>query len=165
MGEWNRSTIELPLEDIPPELAAEIQAHVESFNLGPILNDPLICIQTISEKKKQGLFGGFSPLKEKTTIGAYILTPEWLVFAVRGDVSRPAALSARLKDAQVDDYANSPAYQLLPDCGIHVTGIFTGKVGMNGETRVTIFIPLGEETAAKKFKETLFQAVQQTRQK
>ena len=37
-----KETIELPLEDIPPELAAEIQAHVESFNLGPILNDPLI---------------------------------------------------------------------------------------------------------------------------
>ena len=164
MGEWNRSTIELPLEDFPPELAAEIQAHIESFNLGPILNDPLICIQTVSEKKKQGLFGGFPPFKEETTIGAYILTAEWLVFAVRGDVSRPAALSARLKDAQVEDYANSPAYHLLPDCGIQVTGIFTGKVGMNGEARVTIFIPLGEEAAAKRFKEAIFQAMQQTRQ-
>ncbi len=158
MGEWNRSTRELQLENIRPELAAAIREHIEFFNLGPILDDHLICIETTSDKKKKGLFGGKG---DKSTIGVYIVTPDWLVMSIQGDISQAFARSVQLMDAVAEDYANSINYQILPDTGISVTGIFTGEVGiMNGHQRVMNFIALGEEPAAAKFKEIVFQSIQ-----
>jgi len=39
MGEWNRSTQELTLEAMRPEIAVALQLHIETHNLGPILKD------------------------------------------------------------------------------------------------------------------------------
>jgi hypothetical protein len=57
MGEWNRSTTILALEKIQPELRKAIQRHIEANDLGSILDDYLICIETISNKKKKKLYG------------------------------------------------------------------------------------------------------------
>jgi len=38
-----------------------IEEHLERFNLGPILKDYIICTETVSSKKKKGLFGGGIP--------------------------------------------------------------------------------------------------------
>jgi hypothetical protein len=157
MGEWNRSTRECKLDSITPELKAAIQAHIESYNLGSILNDYRMCIETASQKKKKGLFGGRS---DQSVLVAVILTPVWLVWAVRGDRSGVAALSVRLDELVVEDYTSTPGYKLLPDTGIEVTGDFTGRVGMEGSQRVSMFIGLGDEPAALDFKEALFRAVQ-----
>jgi hypothetical protein len=161
MSEWNRSTTELPLERIHPEISAAIQKHIQSYNLGAILDDYQICIETVSDKKKKRLFGIGG---NRQTTQVVILTPEWLVIGSRGDKPESsAALSVMLKDAVVEDYADSPAYKLLPDNGLHVTGNFTGRVGMHGFQRVTSFITLGEGRAAREFKELLSQAIQETR--
>jgi len=161
MSEWNRSTTELPFEKIRPEIAAAIQKHIETYNLGAILDDYQICIETVSDKKKKGLFGLGG---NRQTIQVVILTPEWLVIGSRGDKPESsAALSVMLKDAVVEDYADSPAYKLLPDNGLHVSGNFTGRVGRHGFQRVTTFITLGEGRVAREFKELLSQAIQKTR--
>jgi hypothetical protein len=68
-----------------------------------------------------------------------------------------------LKDAVFEDYADSPAYRLLPDNGLHVTGNFTGLVGKHGSQRVTSFITLGEGRPAKDFKDILNQTIQKNR--
>jgi hypothetical protein len=156
MGEWNRTTRQCTLEGISPELHAAIQAHIESYNLGSILSDYRMCIETASQKKKKGFFGK----GDQSVLAAAILTSTWLVWAVRGDRSGTAALSARLDELVVADYAASPGYKLLPDSGIELTGVFTGRVGMEGNQRVSMFIGLGEEPAALEFKETLFRALQ-----
>jgi hypothetical protein len=51
MAEWNRSTRGFPPEPLPPDLLAALQAHIEKFNLGPILKEAQQCIETISVKK------------------------------------------------------------------------------------------------------------------
>lgn len=157
MGEWNRSTRECTLDGITPELNVAIQAHIESYNLGSILNDYRTCIETVSQKKKKGLFSGRG---DQSVLVVVILTPVWLVWAVRGDRSGAATLSARLDELVVEDYASTPGYKLLPDTGIELTGVFTGRVGMEGNQRVSMFIGLGEEPAALEFKEALMRTIQ-----
>jgi len=167
MGDWDRSTRKLALEDIRPEIAGAIQEHITFYNLGPILDDALIRIETVSDKKKRGLFrrGLFDLMfREKQRIEVAIVTPRWLVLVTRGEKpDSVAALSVPLEDATVTDHADHPAYQRLPDTGLHVTGAFTGRVGMHGSQRVSVFIGLGEEAAAREFKEILFQAIKETR--
>ncbi len=58
MSDWKRTTHEVTLEQLPSDMKAEIQRHIERYNLGDILSDALMCIQTNSEKIKKGLFGG-----------------------------------------------------------------------------------------------------------
>ena len=50
MSDWKRVTKEIPFENLMPEMAVEIKKHIELYNLGPILSDALMCIQSESEK-------------------------------------------------------------------------------------------------------------------
>jgi hypothetical protein len=119
-----------------------------------------VCIETRSEKKKKGLFSGGG----NKILDVYaVLTPTWLVWATSGDKSGIGVQSVQLKDLQIQDYEDTPAYQMLPDSGIYLTGIFTGLTGTNGNQRVSSFIGLGQETAAKNFKEYLMRAFQISR--
>ena len=61
------------------------------------------------------------------------------------------------------DYAESPFYKQIPDTGVFVEGILTGQVGTHGSQTVSMFIGLGEESAAAQFKRTLLDQVQRTR--
>ena len=79
MSDWKRTTKEVSPENLPPEMIAAINKHIEQHNLGPILTDALMCIQTDSEKTKKGLFGG----AETVRMGV-VFTPRWLVWAVSG---------------------------------------------------------------------------------
>ena len=159
MGDWNRTTKELLLEDLSPQMQQAVQDHQKTYNLGPILNDYTMCIETTHEKRKKGLFGGGSRRVECT-----IITPSWLVLLVQSENKAEAtALSVPLKDALVTDYADGPGYRLIPDTGLDITGAFTGRVGMEGSQRISLFIGLGEEPAAQKFKEAVFQAFEATR--
>jgi len=62
-----------------------------------------------------------------------------------------------------EDYAQSPYYAKIQDNGFHITGAFTGRVGMHGHQRITIFLPLGEERDARVFGEALLDAIAKTR--
>jgi hypothetical protein len=153
MFDWKRSTREVTFEQLPANLKAEIQKHVELYNLGDILSTALICIQTDSEKAKKGFFGS----AESVCQGA-VLTPRWLLWVVSGTKTSAAALSALLADVVVQDYANTQFARMIPDSGIEVTGRFT-DVAENG----TAFIGLQDNAAGKKFTKTVIEAVQNVR--
>ena len=166
MKEWDRSTKKLLPETIQSEIAAAIQEHIQSYNLGPILDDYLICIETVSNKKKKPFYrlGLFDLIGDKHRIEVAIVTPRWLVVGTRGEKpDSVAALTVQLKDVVVMDHMDHPAYKAIPDTGLHVTGIFTGRVGMQGNQRISIFLGLGEEPAADEFKDALLKGMQSTR--
>lgn len=157
MGDWNRSTRKMLIDEIQPEYMNSIQEHNEAYNLKLDFSDYLTCIETNSTKKKKKLFGGGMP-NQVTQVS--IITPKWLVIAVQGD--KPGSvgvLSIQLKDAVAKDYKDDPGYKLIPDTGVYVTGLFTGRVGMHGSSDVSTFLTLGEEPAAGEFKELLFQTI------
>jgi hypothetical protein len=161
MGDWNRTTRKITMDQIRPDMAQAIQTHLDSFNLGPILSDQLICVETTSTKKKKGLFGGGG---DQQVISVDIVTPNWLMLVTRGDKSASAvAHTIQLKDSFITDYKDSPNYKLLQDTGLDITGIFTGIIGMNNEPQVSMFIPLGEEPAAIEFKNILFEEFKKSR--
>jgi hypothetical protein len=157
MGEWNRSTNKMTLDEIRPEHWKAIQEHFEAYDLKQDLSEYLMCIETISSKKKKKLFGGGIP---NQVIQISILTPKWLVIGTQGDTSDSAGvLSIQLKDAIAKDYKDDPGYKILPDTGVNVTGIYTGRVGIDGSSQVSCFITLGEEPAAGEFRELLFETI------
>ncbi|MBM3120809.1 MAG: hypothetical protein FJZ97_01325 [Chloroflexi bacterium] len=133
MSEWNRSTRELPLEALAPDLLAALQAHIDQFNLGPILKDAQQCIETTSVKKKG---------RTRVVVTA-VLTPRWLAWVIQDDKDELAALSVPLDQATVTDYASTPGYRILPDEGVIVERMFTGMVGTRGSARTSYTFTLG----------------------
>jgi hypothetical protein len=150
MSDWERTTREISFENLPGGMTSAINEHIEQHNLGPILSNVLICIQTDSEKVKKGLFGG----KETVQVGA-ILTPRWLVWVTSGTETQSAVLSAQLIDITVQDYAQTPFAKMVPDSGVQVSGMFT-----DASESASAFIGLDESLAGKKFREVLIQAAQ-----
>jgi len=166
MREWNRTTKKMQLESVPQEMRSTIDEHLYSFNLGPILDDYLICIVTESEKRKKGLFGGgvFGAKIPKHVVQVSIVTPTWLVICAQAEKEdSTSALSVPLKDALAENYQDTPDNDIIQDSGVYVTGIYTGRVGMHGNQRIKYFIGLGEEPAASEFKDILFQSIQRNR--
>ncbi len=159
MGEWNRTTKEIDISLLRMEVSNAIKNHSESFNLGNILDNVQICIETTSEKKKKGLFGG----GEKPVCTCVVITPDWLVIYVRQNDSDGAVSSVPMGDLAAEDYANSPMCKLMPDSGVHITGAFTGRIGQHGSQRTSQFIGLGEEPAATRFKAVLFAKVERNK--
>ena len=157
MGEWDRSTKSLLIAQIRQEHMQAIQEHIEAYDLKNVLDDVLICIETNASKKKKKLFGGGIP--DHTTQIA-IVTRRWLVIGAQGENTGSfGVLTIQLKDAILKDYKDEPAYRLIPDEGVNVTGPFTGRIGFEHNAYITSFIGLGAEPAAKEFKETLFEAI------
>jgi hypothetical protein len=150
MSDWKRTTKEIPFENLPPEMTAAIQMHIQRYSLGPILEDALICVQTDSDKTKKGLFG-----KAETVRMGVVVTPRWLIWAVNGTKSSMTVLSAQLSNLTVQDYSQTPFMKMIPDSGIEVTGMFTGA----GES-ASAFIGLEENAAGTKFKELIIKAAQ-----
>jgi hypothetical protein len=150
MSEWKRSTHEIPFEQLPSDMKTEIQKHIERYNLGEILSDALMCIQTDSEKVKKGLFGSAEIVHQ-----GVIVTPRWLVWAISGTKTSTTAFSALLTDVVIQDYANTPFAKMIPDSGVEVTGKLT-DVAENGSA----FIGLEDNVVGKKFTETVINTVQ-----
>lgn len=150
MSDWKRMSKEVMFESLRPELVDAIRKHIEQYNLGSILTDTLMCMQTDSEKVKKGLFGS-----AETVYMGVVLTPHWLIWAVSGTKTQTAVLSAQLRDIVVQDYMQTPFAKMVADSGISVSGRFT-DVPENGSA----FIGLDESGAAGKFKESMIKAVQ-----
>lgn len=150
MSDWKRTSREISLESLRPELITAIEKHIEQYNLGPILSDALMYIQTDSEKLKKGLFGG-----AETVYMGGVVTPRWLMWATSGTKMKPAVLSALLSDIVVQDYAQTQFAKMIPDSGINVTGRFTDT-----SENISVFMSLGNETAGIRFKEIVIKAVQ-----
>lgn len=148
MSDWKRQTREVTFESLPAEIASAIQRHIERYNLGPVLSDALMCVQTDSAKIKKGLFG-----RAETVQMAALVTPRWLVWSVDQDKKNPTALSAQLIHVTVQDYAQTPFVKMIPDSGIQVSGMFTDA----GDS-ASAFIGLEENAAGQKFRQVLIKA-------
>jgi hypothetical protein len=148
MSDWKRRTKEVPLEDLPSEMASVFYRYIEKHNLGPILSDALMCIQTDSEKTKTGWMGS-----QETVRMAAIVTPRWLVWSVEQPKSPALALSAQLIDITVQDYAQTAFAAMVPDSGVQVSGVFT-----DARDGASAFIGLDQSEAGQKFRQTLIQA-------
>lgn len=153
MSDWKRVTKEVSLEGLRTELLSALREHVERYNLGAILPEALLCVQTESEKAKKGLFGS-----AETVYQAAVLTRRWLLWAVSGTKTQVAVLSAQLRDVTVQDYAQTQFAKLVPDSGIQISGRFT-DVSENGSA----FIGLEDNAAGRKFKDAAIQAVQESK--
>ena len=153
MSDWKRLTKEVQLDGLMPEMVAEIRKHVELYNLGPILADALMCVQTDSEKIKKGLFGG----AEVVYAGA-VVTPRWLVWATSGTKTQTSASSAQLNDVTIQDYAESSFANMIPDSGLNVSGRFT-----DASDDGLIFIGLDDNAAGAKFKEIALQTAEEAK--
>jgi hypothetical protein len=148
MSEWKRKTKEVALESLPPEMADAIHQHIEKHNLGLILAETLMCIQTDSEKTKKALFGGAQSVQMVAAI-----TPRWLVWSVDEPKGEPAVLSAQLIHITVQDYAQTPLAKMAPDAGIQVNGMFT-----DASESASAFIGLEENIAGQKFRDAVIKA-------
>jgi hypothetical protein len=148
MSEWKRSTREVSLEDLPSDVAFAVQQHVEQYNLGPILSDALMCIQTDSEKAKKGLFG-----KTEIVQMVAIVTPRWLVWSIDQPNKQPAVLSAQLIHVTVRDYSQTQFAKMVPDSGVEVSGMFT-----DASESASAFIGLDEGTTGQRFRQILIKA-------
>jgi hypothetical protein len=138
---------------MPGEVKTEIQRHIELYNLGNILSETLICIQSDAEKPKKGLFGS-----AETNRTVAILTPRWLLWVVSGSKTPATATSALLNDVLVQDYASSPLAKMMPDSGIQISGKFTDVT-----ENLTAFIGLENNAAGQRFKELVIAAVQNSK--
>lgn len=150
MSDWKRTSKEIPFENLRPEMVAAIQQHIEQYNLGAILSDTLMCVQTDSEKVKKGLFGG----AENVYVGV-VVTPRWLVWAISGTKTQTTVMSVQLQDVVIQDYAQTQFAKMVPDSGIEVSGKFTDVT-----EHASAFIGLENGALGTKFKETLFKAAQ-----
>lgn len=150
MSEWKRTTREIQIEHLPSDIKAEMDRHVELYNLGNILSDAILCIQTDSEKAKKGLFGS----AETVHLGA-VITSRWLIWVIHGTKTPASAMSALLTDVVIQDYSDTQFAKLVPDSGIQVSGKFTDVT-----ENASAFIGLEVNDAGRKFKETIIKAVQ-----
>jgi len=148
MSDWKRTTREVSFENLPSEIVSAIHQHIEQYNLGPILGDAWMCIQTDSEKVKKGLFGNTEIVQM-----AAVVTPRWLVWSVDQPTTQAAVLSAQLINVTVQDYSQTPFAQMVPDSGVQVIGMFTGA-----SENASAFIGLEEGTVGQRFRQILIKA-------
>ena len=140
MSEWKRTTKEVPFEQLPDEMVEAIRRHIDQYNLGPVLADALMCIQTDSVKK------GFLGKMETVRMGV-IATPRWLIWSVGQPGAKPTALSGQLINVTVQDYAQTPFAKMVHDSGVEVSGMFT-----DANESASAFIGLDESEVGKKFR-------------
>lgn len=152
MGDYNRTTREISIEYLPAEAKQALDEFIERYNLGPILDSTLLCVESTSEKIKKGLFAGPLPKLVKATI---IITPLWLVEVLKIDDKPAFARAAQLRDIIVSDWEKDPMYTKMPDTGVHVTGRFLDTAESSSS-----FLGIGKDAAGDKFKAVLIEAAQ-----
>lgn len=152
MSDYIRSTRECALSALRPEWAAALRRRLEREAWSDLEAEVLMCCETTSTKPKKGLFG-----KAEVILTAMLVTPRWLVWATGREGESPAAVLVPLCDLQVQDYEQSDLHRLMPDAGLNINGLPTPVEGERG----SVFLGLGPEPAAQKFREILRAALEQ----
>jgi hypothetical protein len=150
MGDYLRTTREGSFDSLNSNLAAAIRNHIESYALGDVVGSALICCETTSIRSKKSLLGD----KVEVTLTDMILTPQWLIWALRKDSHTFGVFSARLREIHVQDYEQSDRYRLVQDTGLNLSGLRADAVDLENT-----FLGLGPEPAAQRFRALLKQAV------
>jgi len=156
MGEkarYARRSRSCDLLRMTPALADAIEAWADDRVQAPLLAEVTSGCETRSELVgRRGLMMRMMKMPKRTLVGA-VLTPAWLVWAVRPEDDEPTVLGVRLAAVEITDYARSPAAGLVPDAGVYVAGLL-GPSMQPG----TIFIGLADDPDGRAFKERLLAA-------
>ena len=150
MGDYLRTTRECTLDEMNPVVAKSIRDHIQKYELEEVESSILICCETTSTKIKKGFFGG----KAEPIQTGILLTPRWLVWATAKEEETFGVYSARLDNLQAQDYEKSEMFKLVSDSGINISGLRTDSTEVG-----SIFIGLGPEAAAVKFRAMLKEAI------
>ena len=151
MSDYHRSTRAGALASLSPAWAAALREYAARYQLGDLNAPGVACWETVSTKKKKGLFG-----KPEVIVTGIVLAPPMLLWAAGKEGEKPAVLSARLRDIQAQDYEQSSMHKLRADTGLNINGLRTDT-----PTAGTAFIGLGPEPAARQFREALAEAMRQ----
>ena len=73
MSDWKRLTKEIPLDRLPEVVISAIHKHIEERNLGSILDETVMCIQTDSVQTKKGLFGKQQTVQVRRVVDAALV--------------------------------------------------------------------------------------------
>jgi len=161
MGEkarYARSSRSCDLLRMTPDLADAIKAWAEDRGQASLLAEVTAGCETRSELVgRRGLLMRMMKMPQRTQMGA-VLTPDWLVWAVRPDDDDPTVLGVRLAAVEITDYARSPAAGLVPDAGVYVAGLLGPSLQPG-----TIFIGLADDRDGRAFKDRLLEAWRATR--
>ena len=153
MGEFKRSSREC----LPSELRSDIRSSMckAAAARGIDLDAPVYCCETVTESSKRGFFAAMRGTDPDPThyIGV-VLTSEWLVWARSGPKSGILVQMAALKDLTVSDYDS----RVGDDTGVQLSGMIN-----DAPKRVTVFLGLGSDPAAGKFKLALKSALEEAR--
>jgi hypothetical protein len=145
MDQYLNNTRECAFNELNRTLIQAIRSHTEKYGISEVIDqEPVFCIETTSVLMKKGLFGS----KTNTTICGVLLLPKWLIVASILDEGDPGVISARIGEITAQDYEDSASYKLIPNSGLDIFGIHPNAADGAG----SIFIPLGSETTAQKFR-------------
>lgn len=154
-SEWERTTRVCSSIALQPELLAALREHIEARELGGAEAQALVCWETVNTRiAKAGLLMRLGGAGHKQLTQAVLVTPTRLIWAQRADDDEAFARSELLTRLDVADFEKSPAFALIPDHGVEVSGIDAGQ-GTTG----TLFFGLGEGPDADHARQVLKEAV------
>ncbi len=160
MSKYKRTTRLTDFRQLRPELHAAIEQLAAKRAWGDVGAEAILCCETKNEQRKVGFLQG---LKDRLSgphdpdpvhYAAALVTPSRLIWAAAGEKRGTTALWAKLRDAEIEDYAQSPFATRIPDTGINVFGNISGF-----SERASAFIGLGDSPATEQFKQALEQAI------
>lgn len=149
MISYTRITKECSIEKMQPDMLAAICKHLDAKDLKDEIDNAIVSVETTSIKHFKKLLRQGT----QTEFSSVILTPKWLIYAVKTANEKLSVLSGRLSNLQIEAYEKSTLHAIVPDTGLNVSGFHLG------ESQGIIFIGLGTETAAQKFRDKLSKAI------
>ncbi len=140
---YRRQTTAYTLEQLRPELAHAIQAHLEAQQLAHLAAEVCACCETVSDKIGASWYDAlFGDTSDFTTYLALALTPQRLIWARSSEQAVPTVASAPLNDLIVKVFRPGNTR----DFGLKMTVRIAGtRSVVNGD------LLLGPEPAAEKF--------------
>jgi hypothetical protein len=156
MREYQRTTRECSFNALSPEIITAIRKYTEKNAFGDIEANILICIETSSEKIKQGFFSKVFGGGNYAVKMAIVVTSERILWATVDNKNATSVLAARLNEIEVKDFSSD----LVEDCGLEIFGLISGF-----SERATAFIGLGEEDGAQKLRHILKESAEIARRK
>jgi hypothetical protein len=159
LADYYRTTRECSFDELQPELVQAMRDYITDQKLVGIENEILMCCETTSEKKTPNKSSGLLTLlgegePDMIVHTGIFVTPEWLVWARKGDKSGTLVTSAHFRNVKVKPFFS----RFNDDTGLEVSGFIGDAPG-----RVKGYIGMGPGEAARKFCEQVVQAADEAR--
>jgi hypothetical protein len=152
---WQRETRVCATVGLRPDLLVALRTYLELHEIDGVEAAALVCFETVSRRSgKPSLMERMGGAGHKSMTQAVIVTPTRLVWAQAADDDEAYATSELLVKLEVTDYEKGPAFSLMPDHGVEISGVAAGQ-GRVG----TQFFGLGEGPDADRARHMLTAAV------